>query len=117
MNNLQTCKCVGVDARNNCDCNTRNHLRYPRVIFASKLSLIIFIGLCGHVKLLIVHSYVTQLVGLSVDCLSSLTRQVSQLMMGESSLASKEDPLSMSSSREFKVALYLLVTNWDRVVS
>ena len=31
-------------------------------------SLIIFIGLCGPVELLIVHSYVTKLVGLSVDC-------------------------------------------------
>ena len=40
----------------------QNHLRYLRVIFASKLSLIIFISLCGPVELLIVHSYVTQLV-------------------------------------------------------
>ena len=53
MNNLPTHKCEGVDARNNWD--TR------------ELSLIIFIGLCGPVALLIVHSYVTQLVGLSVD--------------------------------------------------
>ena len=44
-------------------------LEYPRVILASKLSLIIFIGLCGNpVELLIVHSYVTQFVSLSVDC-------------------------------------------------
>ena len=42
-------------------------LEIPRVILASKLSLIIFIGLCGPVELVIVHSYVTQLVGLSVD--------------------------------------------------
>ena len=40
----------------------------PRVILASKLSLIIFIGLCGPVELLLVHSNVTHLVGLSVDC-------------------------------------------------
>ena len=59
---------MGDDARNNCDHNyARSHLRYPPVIFASKLSLMIFIGLCGPVELLIVHSYVTQLVGLSVD--------------------------------------------------
>ena len=42
-------------------------LEIPRVILASKLSLIIFIGLCGPVELLLVHSNVTQLVGLSVD--------------------------------------------------
>ena len=38
------------------------------LFLASKLSLIIFIGLCGPVELLIVLSNVTQLVGLSVDC-------------------------------------------------
>ena len=43
MNNLQThtCKCLGVDARNNCDPYARIHLRYPCVTLASKLSLII----------------------------------------------------------------------------
>ena len=48
MNNLRTHKSLGV-------------------IIASKLSLIIFIGLCGPVELFLVHSHVTQLVGLSVD--------------------------------------------------
>ena len=39
---------------NNCDHNyARSHLRYPRVILASKLSLIIFIGSCGPVELLL----------------------------------------------------------------
>ena len=27
-----------------------------------------YLGLCGPIELLLVHSYVTQLVGLSVDC-------------------------------------------------
>ena len=31
----------------------QSHLRYPSVILASKLSLIIFIGLCGPVELLL----------------------------------------------------------------
>ena len=35
-------------------------------ILASKLFLIIFIGLCGPVELFLVHSNVTHLVGLSV---------------------------------------------------
>ena len=48
MTNLRTHKCLGVEARNNCDHNNaRSHLRYPRVILASKLSIIIFIGLCA----------------------------------------------------------------------
>ena len=38
------------------------------VILASKLFLTIFIGLCGPVELFLVHSNVTYLVGLSVDC-------------------------------------------------
>ena len=37
-------------------------LEIPRVTLASKLS-------CGPVELLLVHSNVTQLVGLTVDCL------------------------------------------------
>ena len=41
----------------------------PRVILASKLFIIIFIGLCGPVGLCLVHSNVTHLVGLSVDCI------------------------------------------------
>ena len=68
MNNLRTHMCVGLDAHNNCDCmpeaTTNTHVLFS----LSKLSLILFIGLCGPVELLIVHSYVTQLVGLSVDC-------------------------------------------------
>ena len=52
----------------------QKHLRYPRVILASKLSLIIFIGLCGLVELLIVRSYVIQLVGLSVDGVPELLK-------------------------------------------
>ena len=39
----------------------------PFVILASTLFLIIFIGLCGPVELVLVHSNVTHLVGLSVD--------------------------------------------------
>ena len=58
MNNLPTHKSLGVDAPNNCD-----H-RYPSVILASKLFLIIFIGLCGPVESVLVHSNVTHLVGL-----------------------------------------------------
>ena len=38
--------------------------RYSSVILASKLFLIIFIGLCGPVELFLVHSNVTHLVGL-----------------------------------------------------
>ena len=49
MNNLQTHKCLGVDERINCD-NMPKPLEIPRVILASKLSLII-IGLCGPVEL------------------------------------------------------------------
>ena len=41
--------------------------KYPSVILASKLFLIIFIGLCSRVELFLVHSNVTHLVGLSVD--------------------------------------------------
>ena len=33
-------------------------LEIPHVVLASKLSLIIFIGLCGPVKLFLVHSYI-----------------------------------------------------------
>ena len=53
MNNLRTHKCLGVDVRNNCNHMPEAQLRYPRVIIASKLSLIIFIGLCGPVELLL----------------------------------------------------------------
>ena len=49
---LRTHKSLGVDARNNCDYYARSHLRYPHVILACKLSLIIFIGLCGPVELM-----------------------------------------------------------------
>ena len=44
-----------------------NPLEIPHVIIASKLFLIIFIGLCGPIELFLVHSNVTHLVGLSVD--------------------------------------------------
>ena len=42
-------------------------LEIPQCILASKLFLIIFIGLCGPVELFLVHSNVTHLVGLNVD--------------------------------------------------
>ena len=64
MNNLRPYKSLGVDARNNCD-HYASHLRYPSVILASKLFLIIFIGFCGSVELFLIHSNVTHLVGLS----------------------------------------------------
>ena len=66
MNNLRTHKCLGVDAHNNCD-QCPKPLEIPPCYLASKLSLITFIGLCGPVELLLVHSNVTQLVDLSVD--------------------------------------------------
>ena len=67
MNNLRTHKSLGDDARNKLRPYARSHLRYSSVILASKLFLIIFIGLCGPVELFLVHSNVTHLVGLSVD--------------------------------------------------
>ena len=55
MNNLQTHKCLGVDARNNCDHMPEATWDTPPSYFslASKVSLIIFIGLCGPVELLL----------------------------------------------------------------
>ena len=67
MNNLRTYKCLGVDESNNCD-QMPEATKDTTCYLASKLSLIIFIGLCGPVELLLVHSNVTQSVGLSVDC-------------------------------------------------
>ena len=53
MNNLRTHKCLGVDSHNNYDHYAQSQLGYPCVILASKLSLLIFIGLCGPVELLL----------------------------------------------------------------
>ena len=44
MNNLRTNKSLGVDARINCDHMPEAYLRYPSVIVAIKLYLIVFIG-------------------------------------------------------------------------
>ena len=60
----------------------RNHLRYPSVILASELFLIIFIGLCGPVELFLVHSNVTHLVGLSVDCEANTNVLSRELILG-----------------------------------
>ena len=65
-NNLRIQSCLGVEAHNNCDHDNSN-FRYPHVILGSKLSLIIFIGSCGPVELLIVHYYVTQIVGVRIE--------------------------------------------------
>ena len=67
MNNLRTHKILGMLMHVIIATICPKPLEINPVTLTSKLYPIIFIGVCGPVELFLVHSNVTQLVGLSVD--------------------------------------------------